>query len=613
MHVFGRDDELGSLNAFLERPAGLGMAAAVLEGEAGIGKSTLWLAGVEAARERGLRVLSARPAEVELGVAHAGLGDLLEDALGDVLSDLPGARRRALEIALLVRDEPGEPVDFRTLAVAVRTALHLLAEREPVLVAIDDVQWIDPLSARALAFALRRLRHEDIRLLFARRLGDGIPLSELELAVDDCLVRLHVGPVSPGALHGILQQRLGRVFARPMLLRLHEASGGNPFYALALAAALGADVDPMQPLPIPEPLEALVRARLDRLPDETRAALLLASAHGRITPARLDDDALEPAFADHVIELTGGVIRFTHPLLASVVYQGASPKERRRAHACLAEIVDDPLARARHRALAAGQPDAEIAAALERAAALASAQAAPVVASELGEHALRLTPAGLPEECHRRTIAAARLHIAAGDLVRADTLARDLLARAPPGRRRAEALVLCSDLGGGAIEPRREALREAVADPDLRAEIHESLGWNTRFTEGPRVAEKHCLASLELADELGDDCRRAGALAALGSVRFHLGEPDALALMEEAERLAEACDPDAQPWVRLLVASAFVHSGRLDRARGLLDRLRSEWGERDEQIESQILWRLGLLELAAGRFAVAADACPPGP
>jgi len=157
MDVLGRDEELRSLDAFLDRPAA-GLAALVLEGQAGIGKSTLWLAGVEAARRRGFRVLSSRPAEVELGVAHVGLGDLLEEAMGDVLSELTAPRRRALETALLVRDEADEQVDFRTLAVAVRSVLHLLAERQPILVAIDDIQWLDASSTNALSFALRRRR-----------------------------------------------------------------------------------------------------------------------------------------------------------------------------------------------------------------------------------------------------------------------------------------------------------------------------------------------------------------------------------------------------------------------------------------------------------------------
>ena len=94
----------------------------------------------------------------------------------------------------------------------------------------------------------------------------------------DRVERLHVGPLSPGALHAILQPRLGRAVARPTLLRLHEASGGNPFFALELARALGTNVDPTQPLPVPETLEALVRARLDALPDETRASAACSRA-----------------------------------------------------------------------------------------------------------------------------------------------------------------------------------------------------------------------------------------------------------------------------------------------------------------------------------------------
>ena len=227
--LFGRDDELRAIHAFLDRPGTGGTAGLVLEGEAGIGKSTIWLAGVEAARERGLHVLSARPAEVESGVAYAALGDLLEDALPDVLPELPAPRRRALETALLIEDATDEPVDARTLAVAVRNALQLLAERRSILVAVDDVQWLDPSSASALAFAVRRLPDQDVRVLLARRVGDGTPVSELERAVDDHrLERVHVGPLSPGALHAILHPRLGRSFARPTLLRLHEASGGNP-------------------------------------------------------------------------------------------------------------------------------------------------------------------------------------------------------------------------------------------------------------------------------------------------------------------------------------------------------------------------------------------------
>ncbi len=142
VEIVGRDQERGFLEAFLDRADG-GPTALVLEGEAGIGKSTLWLAGVEAARKRGLRVLESRPAETERAVAYAGLGDLLEPALDDVLPELPAPRRRALEVALALEEETDVPVDPRTLAIAVRNALEVLA---PVMVAVDDLQWLDSLA-----------------------------------------------------------------------------------------------------------------------------------------------------------------------------------------------------------------------------------------------------------------------------------------------------------------------------------------------------------------------------------------------------------------------------------------------------------------------------------
>ena len=209
----------------------------------------------------GFRVLSSRPAEAERGLAHSGLGDLFEDVLEQVLPELPAPRRRALEIALLLEEGAEPPADPRALAVAVRTTLEALAEDGPVVVAIDDVQWLDASSGSALAFALRRLE-ADVRLLLTRRVAEGVPASELEKAIDaDRIERLYVGPLSVGATHQLLRQRLGRTFARPTLLRLHEASGGNPFYALELARALGPDVDPTQPLPVPETLEELLSVR----------------------------------------------------------------------------------------------------------------------------------------------------------------------------------------------------------------------------------------------------------------------------------------------------------------------------------------------------------------
>jgi AAA ATPase domain len=127
VELVGRDAELGLLGTFLDSRTAAA-AALVLEGEAGIGKSTLWSAGLAAARERGLCVLSARPAEAEQGLACAGLGDLFEGELDGILSELQPRWRRPLEIALLL-EEPAQDVDPRAVAVAVRSALELLAYR----------------------------------------------------------------------------------------------------------------------------------------------------------------------------------------------------------------------------------------------------------------------------------------------------------------------------------------------------------------------------------------------------------------------------------------------------------------------------------------------------
>ena len=268
--IVSREEELASLRAFIAE-TDEGPAALVLEGEAGIGKSTLWLAGVEHARAQGLRVIAARPAEAERSLAHVGLGDLFEDVLDDVLPALSAPRRRALEVALLMEDAPGDPVDQRALAVAVHNALQLLSEPGKLVIAVDDVQWLDPSSSSALAFALRRLAPNPVVLLFARRLVDEAQAPGPEQALDaERVQRLTVGPLSAGALHRFLRDRLGSPFARQTLLRIHERSGGNPFFALELARVLEQEVDLLQPLMVPETLEELVRARISGLPASTR-------------------------------------------------------------------------------------------------------------------------------------------------------------------------------------------------------------------------------------------------------------------------------------------------------------------------------------------------------
>jgi DNA-binding CsgD family transcriptional regulator len=607
--IVGRDEEATALEAFVDG-VGDGPSALVLEGEAGIGKSTLWLAGVERARSQGFRVLSSRPGEAEHKLAYVGLGDLFEDVLADVLPALPPPRRRALEVALLL-EEPDEATDPRTLGTAVRDSLLVLAEDRPLLVAIDDVQWLDVSSEQTLAFALRRQQGSPILVLLARRSTEG--RSPLEAALGGVRVRtLPVGPLSTGALHRLLHDRLGRPFARQTLLAIHERSGGNPFFALELARVLEADADPAQPLPVPATLEELVRGRISGLPEPTRQALALAAALGPARQSVLEQagaapDALAAAFAANVIERESGTIRFTHPLLSSVLYRDLG-EERHAIHGRIATIVDDPLVRARHLALSKTEPDAAVAGALDGAVRFATDRGAAAVAAELAEQALRLTPPETGDDHSRRALAAARAHQAAGEWTRARTIASDLLAATPPGPVRAEVLLLLSELESvdRAAALLEEAMHEEPLPPALEATVHLRLAWATRFKDDwHERALAHVDAALELAEELDDDVLRGRARVIRATIGSIVGAPD-LAVQAHEFATAVGSEQLVQEATSVFV-NTLVWSFRPDVARDLLEREYAEWRDRDEPRSARALWGLAWIEFWAGRWALAAE------
>ena len=585
----------------------------MLEGEPGIGKSTLWAAGVEHARAQGLRVLSSRPAEAERTLAHAALGDLLESHLEDTLPSLTAPRRRALEIVMLRADGSGHRVDQRTLGVALRDVLQRLSADEPVLIAVDDEQWLDPSSSAALAFALRRLAGSDIRVFLARRPAGDAQSPGIEQALPaGAVIRRPVNPLGVGALHQLLRDRFTRPFARQTLLRIHERSGGNPFFAVELARLLGDDVDPLAPLPVPGTLEEILRARLGDLPGDTREALALASALGTSSEALLERagitiEALDAAVAANVIERAGGTIRFTHPLLSSVLYQDLGPK-RFSVHARIAESAADPLVCARHLALSKDMPDAAVAAELDEAAGLASGRGAAAVAAELAEHALRLTPSGADDERRRRTIAAARAHQVAGEWTHAFAIATEMLAEARAGPWRAEALVLLSELEGidRAADLLREALRQDPLSPARRSEIHCRLAWLTRF-RGPQF--DHAAAAIELAEQLGDSVLRTRAGAVKAMLDWFAGSAE---VPGDLAGLAQTL-PAALGGERLVqeateaVVNTLAPSSTREEARAFLESEHREWRDRDEPRSARALWGLAWLEFWAGRWALAAD------
>jgi DNA-binding CsgD family transcriptional regulator len=607
--LIGRDEELAALRTFLtgcdEWPAAL-----VLEGEAGIGKSALWLAGVAEAEAAGLRVLRARPAEVEQGLTHAGLGDLLEGVLDDVGSVLSTPRRRALEIVLLRERASGEPVDDRALAVAVRDVLQALCDRGPVLIAVDDVQWFDPSSTAALAFALRRLSTSRLLLLLTRRVVDRSQPSELERALGtDRVEPLPVGPLSVGALHQFLRDRLSRPFARQTLLRVHERSRGNPFFALELARVLDADLEPFSPLPVPETLDELVRARLSGLPPTTREALALAAVVGTASEPLLERagvaGALGPAFEAHVIERDAGMIRFTHPLLAAAVYQGLG-EERRRLHERIAELSDDPLVRSRHLAHSRHLPDAEVARQLDDAAALAAERGAVAMAAELAEQAQRLTPPEAVGDRNRRALAAARAHRASGEWTRARSLASGLLQDATEGELRAEALVLLAELESidASVRLLERAAREAAGRPALLSMIQCRLAWATRFENGAA----HARAALELAEQLDDEVLLERARAVQAVLGWFAGDPDAPPLPERPHDFALAVGGELRVQEAMqAVVNTLAPAPTRGAARALLEREHREWRDRNEPRSARALWGLAWVEFWAGRWELAAS------
>jgi DNA-binding CsgD family transcriptional regulator len=361
----------------------------------------------------------------------------------------------------------------------------------------------------------------------------------------------------------------------------------------------------------------VLEARLGTIDGETRQALLLIAAHGRfpvgdVEAMSITTTAIERARRAHFIEVAEGVARFTHPLLASAIYHGATDEDRRAAHARLATIVQDPIHRARHLGLAAAAPDAGLAAALESAANVARDRGVSIAAAELAEHALRLTAPEHAEDRRRRAGAAARALSAAGDGRRARVIAAECLAEAAAGRARAEALILTSEFESpaGAVAVLEQALADATGLPELQAIIHAGLAENGYFAlrERRTFAERHARASLRLAERLDDDALRANALSILALNRFASGRRGALGLAERAYRLAARLeDPQLLQKAGWSVGHVLTWLGEPDRARDWLERRLAEWADRDERARAESLWYLVLVEVWAGRWTVAGD------
>jgi len=627
--LIGRQEELARLAGFLGNLAA-GPRALLLEGEAGIGKTALWQAGLADAQACGQRTLSCRPAGAEVKLSFAALGDLLAGALQEALAALPGPQRRALEAALLLAEPEGEPPDQRAIGLGLLNVLRNLSFAGPVLVAVDDAHWLDQPSAAALGFALRRLATEPVGVLATLRLAGGEPPA---VALDRWLPaeRLRVGPLSLAAVHELLRTRLGASPSRPTLVRLHEAAGGNPFFALELGRALleqGREPAPDEPLPVPAGLRALVRARLARLPASARQSLLAVAALSRPTVALAAAAAgrgergwadLERAARTGVIAYEGDRVDFVHPLFASTVYAEASPLQRRRLHRSLAELVTDGEERARHLALAADGPDLEVAATLDEAAVTAHLRGAPGAAAALCEQAQALTPGDRSGERRRRSMEAASYHLLAGDTSRARVLLEEAVSSVPPGAGRARLLQRLGqvhyheDSWATAEEVLSQALAEAGDNRLLRCEIEQGLSFARQVRGDIPAAAARARAALELAEQAADPRLVSESLVLVSLYEFLLGHGIRGDLMERAATLEEpaaAAQPGrpAQLLSRRLVWAVMLKwADQFDEARASFEEVHRQMLERgDEGSLAFLLSNLSELECWAGNWDQAA-------
>ncbi len=608
--IVGREPELSALDAFLASDAR--PRALLLTGGPGIGKTTLWDAAVEAGRQRGLRVLAARASDADTQLSFAALIDLLDGVDDEELATLPPPRRLALEVALLRAQPTGGPPEPHAIALGLLDALRSLAQRGPLLVAVDDVQWLDRASEDALAFAVRRLADEPAAFLLARRPG---PRSELERALDaKALERVEVRSPSLGAIRSILSERLGLTLPRHVLRRLYDAALGNPLFVLELGRKVRDDGVPTigEDLPVPDDVEELLGTRVAGLPEAVRHVLLAVALSPSLRVGQLaslaEPEALDLAVDAGVLVVDGDHVRASHPLLAAAAVRRSQAGERRELHRDLAGVVPEGELRTRHLALAAAQPDAELAAGVAAAAASAARRGAPQAAVELAEHALRLTPHDHSDRDSRMLELAGYL-VVAGEKRRLTGLLEPHVHSLPAGARRAQGFLL---LTSGEIRDNDDiqrylelALAESGDDTRARASVLADMAENVAAVRVERIAEAEAWALEALAAIRGADPeleRRAlYALAwtralsgrAIDDVweRFRAASPEPFYIAHSPERIA---------------GQRLVWRGEIGAARAMLSRQLVEADERGEP-SSYALQRLHLceLELRAGEWDAA--------
>ena len=477
----GRESERERIDGFLEALP-TGARALLIRGEPGIGKTALLRLALGRCAEAGIGVLLACPAEEEMPFGLAALVDLFEHADVDVG-------------ALLAEENPF------ARGRAVLMALRRLAEQRPITIAVDDLQWLDLASARALRYALRRLDGEPVGVLATvRSVGRRRSARDRRPTCRPGAARYsRLGPLDREALRRVLAGVVESI-SRPALARIHEVSGGNPLYAIELARGLaqaGGEGHPAG-LPLPDSLQGAIAHRLETVGSELAELLQALSALGPTTVRELRE-AVPGADVEKLVavaERQGLLVveedlrvRFSHPLIGTVVYGRLSPLVRRSLHARLAEAAVDVDVRARHLALSTEGRSAPVAQLLEEAAARVREREAYDLAADFAAHSLRLTPPGERDAALRRALAEIEDRATAGEMSRALALADALVASAA-ARARARHRPARARIPGG--RPHRDRRRAAArgARPRRRRPVAARAGarparLDTRDVPGP--------------------------------------------------------------------------------------------------------------------------------
>jgi ATP/maltotriose-dependent transcriptional regulator MalT len=614
----GRTTETRVVEDFLHS-ASTAPSALVIEGDPGIGKTTLWLSTLNQARERGFTVVAARASATDSVLAYTSLADLLAGAEID-WTPLPDPQRLAIDRILLRANTDGQSTDQRTVAAAFLSVIQILAEMSPVLVAVDDLQWLDPSSAQAIGSAARRATGRVGMLSTFRTNGhrDRAP-SWFAPPPPAELTRIRLGPLSVGALHAAVSQRLGHSLSRPQMSRVYEVSAGNPFYAIELARTL-LDQPPGAQVSMPATLMELVHNRVGTLDPTVREALLAVACVGAPNigdiASAIGSDAnqvvglLEVAETQGIVEITGNRVQFTHPLLARGCYDDATAAQRRAMHRRLAELVTEPELRARHLAHSDPTGETQTLDALDTAAEIVRSRGAPAAAAELIDMAI-----GLGADTPECQIRSAVYHFDAGDPARARAVLEKTLEGLGPGPLRAEArrvLGLIATLNDSFSEA-VGLLNEALADADsydfaFRAPVLVMLSFALVNAGQGEEALQRVGQAVDEASRLADTQPLSWALgmrAMLGFIAGHgLDQPGIRKAVELDNRQA---DISVAYWPSVQDALLSAWTGQLEHAHEQMLSVRRDCLQQGEESELTFVdFHTVLIETWRGSFATAA-------